>query len=246
MPEVNEIEGLKLIKSKHPELKVLMQTAFDDSEKIYTSIKNGVSGYILKNDRAQRILQAIEEVYEGGAVMNPAIAQKVLDYFKPVEKKSPLSPKENEVIALLADGLSYKMVAYKLAVSYTTINTHTKPVLNYKQLHTKAKKAFQYCKANKLNTQFAILIDMSRHSGLNRFYVWSFAKDTFTHSFPVSHGCGNSAWAGLWSSLAGDRHVRHCCRYWLASRDSRADDGNAAARGSVAQLCWSRRRVDRL
>lgn len=133
MPEVNGIEGLKLIKTKHPEVKVLMQTAYDDSEKIFTSIKSGASGYILKNDKPQRILQAIEEVFEGGAVMNPAIAQKVLDYFKPSEKKSPLSPKENEVLALLAEGLSYKMVADKLAVSYSTINTHTKRI--YEKLH---------------------------------------------------------------------------------------------------------------
>ncbi|MBK8521434.1 MAG: response regulator transcription factor [Chitinophagaceae bacterium] len=133
MPEVDGIEGLKLIKTKYPEVKVLMQTAYDDSDKIFTSIKNGASGYILKNDKPQRILQAIEEVYEGGAVMNPAIAQKVLDYFKPNEKKSPLSPKENEVLALLAEGLSYKMVADKLAVSYSTINTHTKRI--YEKLH---------------------------------------------------------------------------------------------------------------
>lgn len=133
MPEVDGIEGLKLIKTKYPEVKVLMQTAFDDSDKIFTSIKSGASGYILKNDKPQRILQAIEEVYEGGAVMNPAIAQKVLDYFKPSQKKSPLSPKENEVLALLAEGLSYKMVADKLAVSYSTVNTHTKRI--YEKLH---------------------------------------------------------------------------------------------------------------
>jgi DNA-binding NarL/FixJ family response regulator len=133
MPEVDGLEGLRLIKTKHPEVKVLMQTAYDDSERIFTSIKNGASGYILKNDKPQRLLQAIEEVYQGGAVMNPGIAQKVLDYFKPSEKKSPLSPKENEVLALLAEGLSYKMVADKLGVSYTTINTHTKRI--YEKLH---------------------------------------------------------------------------------------------------------------
>lgn len=133
MPEVDGIEGLKLIKTNHPEVKVLMQTAFDDSDKIFTSIKNGASGYILKNDKPQRILQAIEEVNQGGAAMNPAIAQKVLDYFKPNENKNPLSPKENEVLACLADGLSYKMVADKLGVSYATINTHTKRI--YEKLH---------------------------------------------------------------------------------------------------------------
>lgn len=133
MPEVDGLEGLRLIKTKYPEIKVLMQTAFDDSIKIFTSIKNGASGYILKSDKPQRILQAIEEVHQGGAVMNPVIAQKVLEYFKPSNTESPLSPKEHEVLALLAEGLSYKMVAEKLNVSYTTVNTHTKHI--YEKLH---------------------------------------------------------------------------------------------------------------
>ena len=97
MPEVDGIEGLKIIKSTYPEIK------------------------------------AIEEVYQGGASMNPAIAQKVLDFFTPQKTKSPLSPKENEVLALLAEGLSYKMVADKLGVSYSTINTHIKRI--YEKLH---------------------------------------------------------------------------------------------------------------
>ncbi len=133
MPEVDGIEGLKLIKTNHPEVKVLMQTAFDDNDKIFTCIKNGASGYILKNDKPQRILQAIEEVNQGGAAMNPAIAQKVLDCFKPTKTENPLSPKENEVLGFLADGLSYKMVADKLGVSYATINTHAKRI--YEKLH---------------------------------------------------------------------------------------------------------------
>ncbi|WP_396191535.1 response regulator [Flavobacterium sp.] len=133
MPEVNGIEGLRQIKLHHPDVKVLMQTAFDDSDKIFTSIKNGASGYILKNDKPQRILQAIEEVTQGGAAMNPAIAQKVLDYFKPKEINNPLSPKETEVLAFLAEGLSYKMVADHLGISYATVNTHAKRI--YEKLH---------------------------------------------------------------------------------------------------------------
>ena len=133
MPEVDGIEGLKRIKLKHPEVKVLIQTAFDDSDKIFTCIKNGASGYILKSDKPQRILQAIEEVNQGGAAMNPAIAQKVLDHFKPKEIINQLSPKENEVLANLAKGLSYKMVADTLGVSYATINTHAKRI--YEKLH---------------------------------------------------------------------------------------------------------------
>lgn len=133
MPQVNGIEGLMQIKKIHPEIKVLMQTAFDDSDKIFSSIKNGASGYILKKDKPQRILQAIEEVYEGGAAMNPGIAQKVLDHFAPKTIVNPLSPKETEVLTLLADGLSYKMAADKLGVSYATVNTHGKRI--YEKLH---------------------------------------------------------------------------------------------------------------
>lgn len=136
MPIVDGLEGLKKIKTAYPAIKVLMQTAFDDSEKIFTSIRNGASGYILKNDKPTRIFQAIEEVLEGGAVMNPSIAQKVLDYFKPIPLENPLTEKEKEVLALLAQGLSYKLIADNLGVSYSTINTHTKHI--YQKLHVQS------------------------------------------------------------------------------------------------------------
>jgi DNA-binding NarL/FixJ family response regulator len=86
MPEVDGIEGLKQIKKKYPHIKVLMQTVFDDNDKVFDCIRNGASGYILKKDAPMRILQAIQEVYDGGAVMNPSIALKVLDHFKPTKK----------------------------------------------------------------------------------------------------------------------------------------------------------------
>ena len=133
MPDVDGLEGLRLIKTGYPAIKVLIQTAYDDDEIIFSSIKNGASGYILKNDKPQRILQALEEVYQGGAAMTPAIAQRVLDHFKPAATKTPLSPRELEVLSLLAEGLSYKMAADKLKVNYTTINTHVKRI--YEKLH---------------------------------------------------------------------------------------------------------------
>lgn len=133
MPEMSGLEGLAILKKHHPEVKVLMQTAFDDNEKIFTSIKNGASGYILKSDRPERILQAIDEVMQGGAALNPAIAQKVLAHFAPKEVQNPLSPKEKEVLQYLAEGFSYKMVADKLGISYTTVNTHSKRI--YEKLH---------------------------------------------------------------------------------------------------------------
>jgi DNA-binding NarL/FixJ family response regulator len=133
MPEVDGLEGLRLIKTNYPAIQVLMQTAFDDSDKIFTSIKNGASGYILKNDSANKILQAIAEVYEGGVVMNPTIAKKVIAYFTPHKVENPLTVKENEVLTHLSDGLSYKMVANEIGISYTTVNFHVKII--YTKLH---------------------------------------------------------------------------------------------------------------
>lgn len=133
MPEADGIAGLKEIKKNYPHIKVLMQTVFDDADKIFECIKNGASGYILKKDPPQRILQAIQEVYDGGAVMNPGIALKVLEYFHPQKTINPLSKRETEVLQQLAEGMSYKMVADKLFLSFNTVNTHVKHI--YEKLH---------------------------------------------------------------------------------------------------------------
>ncbi len=133
MPEVDGIAGLKKIKASYPHIKVLMQTVFDDNDKVFECIRNGASGYILKKDSPQRILQAIQEVYEGGAVMNPSIALKVIDYFHPSKKDNPLSTRETEVLKLLADRSSYKMIADKLFLSFNTVNSHVKHI--YEKLH---------------------------------------------------------------------------------------------------------------
>jgi DNA-binding NarL/FixJ family response regulator len=133
MPGADGIAGLKEIKKSYPHIKVLMQTVFDDTDKIFDCIRNGASGYILKKDPPQRILQAIQEVHDGGAVMNPGIALKVLDYFHPKKNENPLSGRETQVLELLAEGLSYKLVADRLFLSFNTVNTHIKHI--YEKLH---------------------------------------------------------------------------------------------------------------
>ena len=78
MPGINGIEAVKILREKYPELKILMQTIFEDNEKIFQSILAGASGYILKNTSPSRILDYIKETYEGGAPMSPSVATKVL------------------------------------------------------------------------------------------------------------------------------------------------------------------------
>ena len=109
MPGMDGIEGVKIIKEHFPEIKIIMQTVVEDDDKIFASICNGASGYLLKNTTPARLLQAIVEVYEGGAPMTPAIAQKVLDKFRrqsPASSKelNDLSIREKEILECLVEG----------------------------------------------------------------------------------------------------------------------------------------------
>src|SRR6188474_1390935 len=82
MPVVSGIDAVILVKEKFPDVKILMQTIFEDDEKVFQSICNGAEGYILKNKPLEQILDSIKEIYEGGAPMSPAIALKVIRMFK--------------------------------------------------------------------------------------------------------------------------------------------------------------------
>src|SRR5436190_5088215 len=122
MPVMNGIEGVKLIRKNFPSVQVLMLTVFDDDEKVFAAIKAGAAGYILKNAEPNNLIQAISEVYNGGAPMTPGIAKKVLHQFQAIlpdeEKEYHLSIREKEVLSLLVKGLSYKMISGKLNITY--------------------------------------------------------------------------------------------------------------------------------
>lgn len=136
MPNVDGISGVTIIKKNFPEIRIIMQTVFEDEERIFASLKAGAEGYILKTASAEKITQSIEEVYHGGAYMTPSVALCVMQYFTdPHHKKEAfhLTPKEKDVLKYLAEGLSYKMVADTLGISYYTVNTHVKKI--YEKLH---------------------------------------------------------------------------------------------------------------
>ena len=137
MPGMDGIEGVKLIRKSFPNIQILMLTVFDNDEKVFAAIKAGAGGYILKNAEPQHLLQAISEVYNGGAPMTPGIARKVLHQFQTMlpeeEKDYHLSAREKEVLSLLVNGLSYKMIADKLHITYDTVRAHMKKI--YEKLH---------------------------------------------------------------------------------------------------------------
>lgn len=142
MPGINGIEAVKKIKNNFPDMRIIMQTVVEDDDKIFASICNGASGYLLKNTTPYRLLQAITEVYEGGAPMTLAIAEKVLNKFR---KQSPvllnelnnLSTREKEILECIVEGMSYKMIAGACKISIDTVRFHIRHI--YEKLHVSSK-----------------------------------------------------------------------------------------------------------
>ena len=133
MPTMDGITATTKIKQLYPGIKVIMQTVFDDDEKIFLSLKAGAEGYILKSTTGEKIIQCIEDVFNGGAVMTPSIALRVAKFFNSAvasktQLRQELTAREKEVLVLLTDGLSYKMVASRLEITYNTVNAHIKKI----------------------------------------------------------------------------------------------------------------------
>lgn len=140
MPGTDGIEGVKRIKNKFPKIKIIMQTVYEDSDKIFNALRYGAEGYILKKASINHIIESITEVYNGGAFMTPSVAMQVMNFIKKPQQKDSkmesLSPRESEVLKLLAEGDSYKMIADKLKISYGTVNNHIKKIYEKLQVHS--------------------------------------------------------------------------------------------------------------
>ncbi len=138
MPRVNGIQGLIIIRKAYPDVKVLMQTIFEDEDKIFNAIVAGADGYILKKTPPAKLMDSIKEVYEGGAPMTPTVARQVLLLFSNKHGRLPknefhLSEREQEILQLLVQGLSYKLIAKQGMISYATVNSHISKI--YHKLH---------------------------------------------------------------------------------------------------------------
>lgn len=131
MPGMNGVEATALIKKMDPTIKVIIQTVVEDEETIFSSLRAGAEGYILKSTLGDKIVQSIRDVYNGGAVITPSIALRVTKYFNSssvVREENNLSDREKEVLKLLTDGMSYKMVSTTLGISYNTVNSHIRKI----------------------------------------------------------------------------------------------------------------------
>lgn len=144
MPIVNGLEGVKRIRAIDENVKIIMQTVFEDEDKIFDALRYGASGYILKKTEPSKIIDAINDVMSDGAPMTPAIALKVIKFFGE-QKRQPikeniedfgLTEREQVILNYLVEGKSYKMIAEKTNVSYHTVNSHIKKIYSKLQVHS--------------------------------------------------------------------------------------------------------------
>jgi DNA-binding NarL/FixJ family response regulator len=143
MPGISGIEAVMIIKEHSPGIHIIMQTVFEDEDKIFRAIQAGAGGYILKKIPPLKILEAISEVYNGGGPMTPSIAGKTLQLFRtgpkqlPDKKQALLNEKQTAILECIVNGMSYKLIAEKLFISVDTVRYHIKHIYEILQIHSR-------------------------------------------------------------------------------------------------------------
>lgn len=155
MPECNGVEGTKKIKALFPDIAILMLTTFDDDEFILAALKNGASGYLLKNIPPDRIIQGIKTVHSGNMLIHPDIARKLTGLLREDISPAPLNTKltnagltaaELQVVHFIADGMSNKEIAQKLFLSEGTIKNYVTEILHKLEVRDRTQIAILYWK----------------------------------------------------------------------------------------------------
>lgn len=159
MPGMNGIEATAIVKEASPGTQVVMLTVSEEEDRIFQALRNGATGYLLKKSGPDELVESVRLVHKGGSPMSPAIARKVLQFFhlnnntvlnaaaattsnKTMEidddgLSTGLTPREQEILEALVDGLSYKMIAAKHFISTDTVKNHIQGI--YRKLHVNSK-----------------------------------------------------------------------------------------------------------
>jgi DNA-binding NarL/FixJ family response regulator len=143
LPGMSGIEGIRVLRDRHPNLLLLVLTVFDDDDRIFQAVCAGACGYLLKRTPPARLLEAIREAVEGGSPMSPAVARRVLQLFRqyrpPAKSDHELTPHQVRLLKLFVDGHNYKSAAAALGVSVNTIGFHVQQIYSKLQVHSKSE-----------------------------------------------------------------------------------------------------------
>ena len=143
LPGMNGIECVRRLKPRLPETQFVMITVYEDANHVFNALSAGASGYLLKQTRRNELIEALKDVHAGGSPMSSQIARKVVQNFYRNETQDAggetieLSPREREVLELLARGYLYKEIAEQLKISVLTVNTYIRR--NYEKLHVRSR-----------------------------------------------------------------------------------------------------------
>jgi len=141
LPGLSGVEAVRRLKPNLPSTQFVMLTVYEDADHIYNALAAGATGYLLKQTPREELLTALEDVHRGGSPMTSNIARKVVQSFRRSEPAAPaaqeLSPREQEVLDLLARGYLYKEIAERLNISVPTVNTYVRRM--YEKLHVRSR-----------------------------------------------------------------------------------------------------------
>jgi DNA-binding NarL/FixJ family response regulator len=141
LPGMSGVDAVKKLKPMMPDTQFVMLTVYEDADHIYNALAAGATGYLLKETPRQDLLSALEDVHRGGSPMTSNIARKVVQSFGRSASATPageeLSPREQEVLELLARGYLYKEIAERLNISVPTVNTYVRRM--YEKLHVRSR-----------------------------------------------------------------------------------------------------------
>ena len=147
LPGISGIEGIRRLRAWNSPPDVLVLTIIEKDDALFQALRAGACGYLVKNDALEQVLEAIREVHRGGAPMSTQIARRVVESMRSQPTKaSPLTPRENEVLAELCKGHSYRTISDALFISEETVRRHLKNIYRKLEVHSKSEavaKAYQ-------------------------------------------------------------------------------------------------------
>lgn len=141
LPGLSGIEGVRILRERHPTIAPVVLTVFKDDERIFQAICAGACGYLLKKTPPARLLEAVREIAEGGAVMSPEVAIRVVNLYRKSQTPEPspagLSPQEMRLLKLLTEGHQNKTAAAELGISVHAVSFHLRSI--YEKLHVHSR-----------------------------------------------------------------------------------------------------------